>query len=184
MRRALIVAALGTLFVTSQAFADNASPPPPAPAPAPAAPAPAASASGAKYGTAGCGLGSLIFGDKPGIIQIFAATTNGTSGNQTFAITTGTSNCEDTGSGSASAKIFIQANREALVKDMARGGGETVKNLATIAGCGDAAAVGAALQRNFTAIVPNASTPTEKMSDSILSTLKNDKTLACTSVGS
>ena len=172
MRKALFVVA-GLLLVSSTALADGAAP----------AAAPAAASSGPKYGTAGCGLGSILFGNKPGIVQIFAATTNGTFGNQTFAITTGTSNCEDTGKGSASAKVFIQANREALAKDIARGGGETVKNLATIAGCGDATAVGAKLQRNFTAIFPNAATSTDQVSDSILTTLRTDTTLACTSVG-
>ena len=47
-----------------------------------------------KYGTAGCGLGSLVFGNQKGIVQIFAATTNGLFGSQTFGITTGTSNVE------------------------------------------------------------------------------------------
>ena len=46
----------------------------------------------AKYGPAGCGLGSMIFDPDSGFTQIFAATTNGTSGNQTFGISTGTSN--------------------------------------------------------------------------------------------
>ncbi len=166
MKRLALVLAFATLSTT--AFADNAAPAP---------------ASGAQYGTAGCGLGSLLFGNKPGIVQIFAATTNGISANQTFAITTGTSNCSDTSGGSASAKVFIQANREALTKDIARGQGETLRNLATLAGCGNAAGVGTTLQKNFSSIFPAASTTTDQVSDSILSTLKSDKTLACTNLG-
>ncbi|MFN8945903.1 MAG: DUF3015 family protein, partial [Pseudobdellovibrionaceae bacterium] len=50
--------------------------------------------SGQGYGMAGCGLGSVVFGDKPGFIQIFAATLNSIGGNQTFGISLGTSNCE------------------------------------------------------------------------------------------
>src|SRR5713226_9340283 len=111
-----------------------------------------------KYGTAGCGLGSLVFGNQKGIVQIFAATTNGTFGSQTFGITTGTSNCADTG-GMAGIKSFTETNREALAKDMSRGQGETLKNLATLAGCTDAAAVGVTLQKNFSSIIPNAATP-------------------------
>src|SRR3954464_7446787 len=61
------------------------------------------------YGTAGCGLGSLVFGDQKGAIQILAATTNTTFGTQTFGITTGTSNCVDTAAGSAGARIFTEA---------------------------------------------------------------------------
>ncbi len=53
----------------------------------------ALSAHAAPYGEAGCGLGSMIFGDSPGFVQVLAATTNGCSGSQTFGITTGTSNC-------------------------------------------------------------------------------------------
>ena len=43
------------------------------------------------YGTAGCGLGSMAFGAQEGMVQIFAATTNGlfrsTDGGQTFSDT-------------------------------------------------------------------------------------------------
>ena len=39
------------------------------------------------YGLAGCGLGSMLIGSKPGIVQIFASTTNGSFGTQTFGIT-------------------------------------------------------------------------------------------------
>src|SRR6266571_3742686 len=42
------------------------------------------------YGAAGCGLGSMVFGNQPGGVQVLAATTNAT-GIQTFGITTGTS---------------------------------------------------------------------------------------------
>ena len=51
------------------------------------------SAFAAKYGSAGCGLGSLIFeGDQTWWKQVLATTTNGT-GMQSLAITLGTSNC-------------------------------------------------------------------------------------------
>src|SRR3954469_775685 len=75
------------------------------------------------YGLAGCGLGSMVFGDQKGSIQILAATTNSTFGSQTFGITSGTSNCVDSGPGTSGARIFIEGNREALAKDAARGSG-------------------------------------------------------------
>ncbi len=126
----------------------------------------------APYGTAGCGLGSLVFGNQKGIVQIFAATTNGIFASQTFGITTGTSNCADTGGGAASIKSFTETNREALAKDISRGQGETVANLSVLAGCSDASQVGATLQKNFGSIFPNASTPSEHVADAILSALK------------
>ncbi|HEX7480312.1 MAG TPA: DUF3015 family protein [Polyangiales bacterium] len=131
------------------------------------------------YGMAGCGLGSLLFGTKPGIIQVLAATTNGTSASQTFGITTGTSNCKDTKAGTASAKAFIQANREAVSKDIARGQGETITNLAALAGCGSDKAVGAALQRDFKAIFPSEKVSDVAVSDSVVNMLRSHSELAC-----
>jgi len=135
-----------------------------------------------KYGTAGCGLGSLVFGNQKGIVQIFAATTNGTFGSQTFGITTRTSNCADTGGGAASIKPFTETNREALAKDMSRGQGETLANLAVLAGCTDAGAVSVTLQKNYGAIFPNAATPSDQVSEAILSTLRSQKALGCAKI--
>src|SRR5512147_2790966 len=101
-----------------------------------------------KYGTAGCGLGSLAFGDQPGMIQVIAATTNGIVGNQTFGITSGTSNC-GTGMMASGTKNFVEANREALAKDISRGQGEAIGALTVINACEDSTKVAAALQKNF-----------------------------------
>jgi hypothetical protein len=131
------------------------------------------------YGTAGCGLGSMIFHDKPGIVQIFAATTNNLTYTQTFGITSGTSNCKDTKAGTASAKAFIQANREAVAKDIARGQGETITNLASLAGCSSDKAVGAQLQRDFKSIFPSEKVSDVTVSDSVVSMLQAHPELAC-----
>ena len=140
-------------------------------------------ADAAAYGAAGCGLGSLVFGNKPGVVQILAATTNGTFGSQTFGITTGTSNCDGSLMGGAGTRVFIEANKEALAKDISRGQGETLTNLSSLAGCADPAAVGGALQKQFNAIFPSASTPAETISDSIVQTLKSQPALACSKLG-
>ena len=132
------------------------------------------------YGTAGCGLGSMAFGNKPGLIQVLAATTNGLFGTQTFGITTGTSNCGEAAVGVAGAKAFIQTNREALAKDISRGGGETIANLATLSGCADAHAVGGTLQRNFSTIFPSATVSDIAVSDSVVDVMRGDASLSCT----
>lgn len=90
--------------------------------------------SGQGYGMAGCGLGSIVFGDKPGFIQIVAATLNGTGGNQTFGISSGTSNCEGMMK-SAKADQFIEVNKLALEKEMVRGQGENLSSLQNMMGC-------------------------------------------------
>ena len=137
----------------------------------------------ATYGLAGCGLGSLVFGDQKGAIQILAATTNSLFGSQTFGITSGTSNCVDSASPARGAQIFIEGNREALAKDAARGSGETITTLSAIAGCKDAKAVGAALQKRFSVLFPGQQTPVEQVSANVLNELRADSTLACKNVG-
>ena len=136
----------------------------------------------AKYGTAGCGLGSIVFGAKPGFIQVLAATTNGTFYSQTFGITSGTSNCVDTAPSMSATRTFIQANREALAKDIARGNGETITNLSTLAGCKSPAQVGATLQQNFKSIFPDAGVSDQRVSENVIGTLKGQKILACSKI--
>jgi hypothetical protein len=134
------------------------------------------------YGPAGCGLGSLIFKPDSGFTQIFAATTNGTSGTQTFGITTGTSNCEDTRGGQTSARAFVETNRVALAKDIARGQGETIASLTELAGCHDAARVGQTLQRSFKQIFPSSRVSDAQVGDRVLEVLQSNSTLACGSL--
>ena len=88
---------------------------------------------GQGYGMAGCGLGSIVFGQQPGLIQVVAVTLNHT-GYQTLAITTGTSNCGESGK-QARAEQFINVNKEALSNDIARGSGDSVASLAEVMGC-------------------------------------------------
>jgi hypothetical protein len=90
----------------------------------------------APYGRAGCGLGSIIIKDN-GIMQIFAATTNGTSGNQTFGITSGTSNCVEDGVVTANREqeAFVEENMAYLRRDMATGGGEYLAAFGDLLGC-------------------------------------------------
>jgi len=134
-------------------------------------------AAGSKYGTAGCGLGSLAFGNQPGGIQIIAATLNGT-GIQTFGITTGTSNCEP-GLLAQGTKNFVDANREVLAKDAARGEGEAVGALAVINQCKDLKGVGAALQRDYGTIFPSEKATNEEVTVQLLKTLHSDPSLGC-----
>ena len=134
---------------------------------------------GQPYGQAGCGLGSLIFGPEPGLLQAFAATTNTLSATQTFGITSGTMNCDSTSVAVVAAHHFIETNREAFAKDVSRGSGETIDTIASISGCADHKAVAATLQRNFTTIFPSARTGNTQVSAAAISSLKADKRLAC-----
>jgi len=131
----------------------------------------ASTAQAAPYGTAGCGLGAIVFKDKPGFIQVVAATLNGT-GVQTFGISTGTSGCGSSEASPAAAAAFIETNREAFAKDAAR-------NLATLAGCQDAAAVGTVLQSEFSHIFTDAAASDTAVSKGAIETLRAHGELSC-----
>jgi hypothetical protein len=160
MRKLLVVA---SLLLAGSALADTKS---------------AITGSGT-YGTAGCGLGSMAFGNQPGAVQILAATTNGLFGTQTFGITSGTSNCGKSVFAMEGTKVFIEGNKEALAKDAARGSGETIVTLAYIAQCKDTAQVGAALQRSYGSLFPSADASTEQVRDAVIEVLRTDKALGC-----
>ena len=105
------------------------------------------------YKSAGCGLGSMIIKDD-GFVQIFAATTNGSFGTQTFGITSGTSNCSGAGgfaSREAEEKMFVTANHDAIVQETAQGSGEHLNALASMMGCGKSsdAAFAAKMKKNY-----------------------------------
>jgi hypothetical protein len=84
-----------------------------------------------------CGWGAKLFDGQSGIApQVLAVTTNGTFGNQTFAITSGTSGCTQDGSVRSNWKtaLFIDGNKEMLARDMSVGSGETLDSLAHLMG--------------------------------------------------
>ncbi len=86
---------------------------------------------------AGCGLGSILFEGKSGAApKILAATTNGTYGNQTFGITSGTLGCQSDGVISSRARLsmFMGTNSERLARDMSVGQGESLNVLADLMG--------------------------------------------------
>lgn len=131
-----------------------------------------------EYGVAGCGLGSVLMGKKDS--QVLAVTTNGTFYTQLFGITSGTSNCTDDGTTKSSMVIpqFIDANREALATDVARGSGETLANLSEAMGCDDAAHLASALQQNYRVIFSSAQVESAQITDSIKHVVKSDSQLA------
>lgn len=123
------------------------------------------SAFAAGYADAGCGLGSLIFGKQSGPIQILAVTTNQAS-YQSFAISSGTSNCDAKGFNTATIEQeqFVANNFASLAKDMAGGEGEQLAALAGLFGCPavQQTRFNTVAQTNYTTIFANNSaTPAE-----------------------
>ena len=92
------------------------------------------------HNDAGCGLGSMLFKEDKPVHQILAATTNGSSGNQTFGITTGTLECSSGGliKAGREREVFVATNLRALSREMAAGKGQYVSSLAALSGCANA----------------------------------------------
>ena len=137
----------------------------------------------ADTGIAGCGLGSVIFTDNARASQILAGTTNATSGNQTFGITSGTSNC---GSGVAKSISYLQqvdyvtVNLSTLQKEAAQGNGSSINGLAAVSGCPESsfAEFGSYTQAHYSAIF--SSNNSEEIVNKINSELSKSSTLSHT----
>jgi len=84
----------------------------------------------------GCGLGSMLLEGKEGVVfNVLAATVNGTSGNQTFGMTSGTLGCDGNGTVTfAAAGDYLDANMEQVARGMATGEGEAMETLASLMG--------------------------------------------------
>lgn len=120
----------------------------------------------AEYGMAGCGLGSLIFKDNSAFPQSLASTSNNFLGilvgnggggifgfTQSFAISSGTSNCIPSGKSIAEHKQgeFLKHNLSLIAKESSRGEGEMLSGFAQTFGCSQEAIVPfkQTLQRNY-----------------------------------
>ena len=81
----------------------------------------------------GCGFGTQLWRGQRGVApKVLGATTNGTSGNQTFGISSGTLGCANDGVVTADARLnmFASSNMDRLARDMAVGRGESLETLA------------------------------------------------------
>lgn len=129
---------------------------------------------------AGCGVGTMIFKGQSGPApHILAATTNGTMGNQTFGMTSGTLGC-DTSKPIQSMAMFMDNNIDKIARDISRGEGENLEALAVILGIEskDRAHFSELLQQNFSTIFPSEEVTSSAASDSIYNIIKSDAMLA------
>ncbi|EPZ4321428.1 DUF3015 domain-containing protein [Pseudomonas aeruginosa] len=88
-------------------------------------------------GGAGCGWGNMLFKGQRGVAtHVVAATTNGTSGNNTFGMTTGTNGCHTNGALSYGGKplLVLGSMMDELSEDMAKGNGEALTTYAVVLG--------------------------------------------------
>jgi len=127
----------------------------------------------------GCGLGSMIWEGQSGPApHVLAATTNGTSGNQTFGMTTGTLGC-DTSQTVQSMALYMDSNLDKVARDISRGEGENLDTLAVLLGveAEDRPAFYSALQNNFDSVFPSADTTSDQAVSAIVEIMEADESL-------
>ncbi len=130
-----------------------------------------------------CGWGSKLFDGQSGIApQALGGITNGTFGNQTFGVTSGTSGCTQDGAVRSTWKtaMFIDGNKETLARDMSVGSGEALDSLAHLLGVetADRAAFNRIARDNMQRIFPKDNAETEQVVAALREVLMSDAKLA------
>lgn len=119
----------------------------------------------------GCGLGNEVIKNQDTVLlQVLAVTTNGTIGNQTFGITSGTVGCTKPAQfvSNEKAKSFVADNMDALAMDISSGQGESIETLATLLNIENKTAFKVKLQSNFATIYSSSNVTSAQVIDSIV----------------
>ncbi|MEK6725448.1 MAG: DUF3015 family protein [Deltaproteobacteria bacterium] len=137
-------------------------------------------AAGSSQNNTGCGLGSMLLGEKANDslgLQLLVTTTNGTFGNQTFGMTSGTSDCKTPSRIVENERLneFVVSNIDSLAKDIAAGRGESLDTMAELMGISAdrREAVYAQLQTNFSSIFTSERIETADVVDNIVSVINS-----------
>ncbi|OHY81510.1 DUF3015 domain-containing protein [Marinobacter sp. AC-23] len=137
-------------------------------------------ASSMAFAQPGCGVGAMIWKGQSGIApHVLAATTNGTFGNQTFGMTTGTLGCQ-TNESVQSMAMYMDSNIDKVARDMSRGNGENLETLAVLLGVDEADRTNfrQVLQNNFAVIFPKSDTTSGEAVDAIVALLEKNESLS------
>ena len=120
----------------------------------------------------GCGLGAVIIkDDSSAVLLALQATTNGTSMNQTFGITSGTLGCKKTKLVmNERAEEFVASNMDQLASEIAQGHGESVDTLAELLNVQDKEGFASALQANYNNIYASQNAKMSDVLDNISTT--------------
>jgi len=131
----------------------------------------------------GCGLGSMVMAGQEGkVFKVLGATTNGTSGNQTFGITFGTLGCDGDSAVTSTAKLslFIDGNMDNLARDMSKGEGETLSTLAEVWGLSteDQATFNQLAQANFSDVFTSENVTSQAVLENLNKLMSNNDQLS------
>jgi len=141
------------------------------------------SASAVAPGGPGCGWGNLLFEGSSGTgAHLLATIVNGTSGNATFGMTSGTNGCDTSGTLTYSGESLLAMNGvlEEVAQDMAVGHGEAL-NALTVSMQIDPADRGhfdSVMHENFASIFPREDVDAAEVMQNINTVMKSDARLA------
>lgn len=130
-----------------------------------------------------CGWGNMLFEGQSGLpIHVVASITNGTSGNNTFGMTSGTNGCSADGTLTYGGKALINlsAIMDEFSEDVARGDGEALTAMAVSLGVKDTdrAYFKSVMHSNFNALFPSDSVTAEHVMTTMLELMRADGELA------
>lgn len=130
-----------------------------------------------------CGWGNMLFEGQSGLpSHVIASITNGTTGNATFGMTSGTNGCSANGTLTYGGKSMIDLSSvmDEFSEDVARGDGEVLTAVAVSLGIDehDRADFKAAMHNNFDTLFPTANVTTEQVVESMFTIMRDDSELA------
>ena len=131
----------------------------------------------------GCGWGNALLEGQSGLpMHLIATLINGTSGNATFGMTTGTNGCSTSGKLTYSGKSLVMAPgmMDEIAANAAVGQGDALTALAVVLGIQpqDRAAFAELAQQNFSTLFPTAEVTSGDFVAVLFDLMKQDARLA------
>lgn len=127
-----------------------------------------------------CGWGNMLFKGQSGLPQhIIASITNGSTGNASFGMTTGTNGCSTSGTLTYGGQALVGVFDE-FSEDAARGEGEALTAVAVSYGIekDDRDAFAAMVHDNFASLFPHANVTAEEVHLQIVNLMRTDARLS------
>lgn len=131
-----------------------------------------------------CGWGNMIFEGQKGFpAHFFGSWTNGTTGNATFGMTSGTNGCSTNGTLTYGGKKWMGMSSNMMSEfseDVARGDGDAMKAVAVSMGVEqqDRAVFAQVMHENFSNIFTSSSVTAEEVMGNIVAVMKADARLS------
>ena len=123
-----------------------------------------------------CGWGNMLLSGKSGLVPHLGATiTNGTSGNATFGMTSGTNGCSVDGNLTYGGESLVHNLMDELVEDVARGDGEALNAVAALLGVDktDRGLFASVSHQNFDNIFPHENVTAEEVITAMKAMIKS-----------